>query len=282
MAPAIDALDLRRRLESVAPGLEVQAHAVVASTNDLAMAWLREAAAGNGPSPPALLVCAERQTAGRGRFGRPWWSAAGRNLLFSLALPLAGLPPNANTAFNLAAAAIVCDRIERAGALRPAIKWPNDVHLGQRKIAGILSELAGPAGDARNAAGIREAAGIVVGIGINVNAAAEEFPEELRETAGSLMSLSGAAWDRQELLAGIAGGLLELAADRRAATWSRAADAWRARCDTLGRWVTIVSGSERIEGTALGLEEDGALVVRTAEGSLRRVEAGEVTLEKAQ
>jgi BirA family biotin operon repressor/biotin-[acetyl-CoA-carboxylase] ligase len=274
-AAPIDAGRLSERLRAIAPALTVEALAETRSTNDLAMARLREHA-GKGPPAPYLAV-AERQTAGRGRLGRTWHSPPGLNLAFSVALPLASphdpLPEATPSAFNLAAAAIVCIAIERASALRPAIKWPNDVHAGDCKLAGILSELPpAPPGGA--------AAGIVVGIGLNVNALEEDFPPELRATATSLRRLTGAAWDRQGLLESIAGDLLTLAASRQAADWSEIAAAWRARCDTLGRWVSVVSGADRISGTAQGLEPDGALVLRLPDGRRRRIDGGEVTLEK--
>jgi BirA family biotin operon repressor/biotin-[acetyl-CoA-carboxylase] ligase len=291
-----DAEALRARLDPIWPGLRVETHAALGSTNDAALAWLRRGdAAGDLPAP--LLVCAEAQTAGRGRQGRQWHSPPGRNLLFSLALPLpgdgidpaTGLAFGQPNAFNLAAAAIVCDRIERRSPLRPAIKWPNDVHVERRKLAGILSERASGGEGARGRINDQTAGqpggrtgGIVVGIGLNVNAAPEDFPPDLRPVAVSLRQLTGAPWDRQALLTEIAGDLLKLAAGRDADAWTRAADAWRARCDTLGRWVTVARGNERIEGTALGLETDGALVIRTAEGALHRIDAGEVTLEKAE
>jgi BirA family transcriptional regulator, biotin operon repressor / biotin---[acetyl-CoA-carboxylase] ligase len=209
------------------------------STNDRARAL---AAAG---APHGTLVTTGLQTAGRGRQGRSWTTPPDRALLMSLVLraPDRLLP--------LAAAVAVA---ETAGP-DAAIKWPNDVLLGGRKIAGILAEARPQEGWA------------VLGMGINVALRPEDFPEELRAGAGSL------GLDPRDVE-----GFLErlLATLERTLPLEPAAllDAWRARDALSGREIAWAGGA----GRAAGIDGDGRLVVELSGGGRTALEAGEVHL----
>jgi BirA family transcriptional regulator, biotin operon repressor / biotin---[acetyl-CoA-carboxylase] ligase len=209
------------------------------STNDRARAL---AAAG---APHGTLVTAAEQTAGRGRQGRTWSAPAGRALLMSLVLrsPDRMLP--------LAAAVAVAE----AAGPEAAIKWPNDVLLGGRKLAGILAEARPQDGWA------------VLGIGMNVAVRVDDLPDELRGTAATL---GLEPRDVEAVLARV------LAALDRSLTLDRAAllDAWRTRDALLGREVSWAEGS----GRAAGIDGEGRLVVELAGGGLRALESGEVHL----
>jgi BirA family transcriptional regulator, biotin operon repressor / biotin---[acetyl-CoA-carboxylase] ligase len=209
------------------------------STNDRARAL---AAAG---APHGTLVTAAEQSAGRGRQGRTWSAPPGRALLMSLVLrsPDRMLP--------LAAAVAVA---EAAGA-EAAIKWPNDVLLGGRKVAGILAEARPQDGWA------------VLGIGMNVAVRIEELPDELRGTAATL---GLEARDLDTVLGRV------LAALERSFALDHAAllDAWRARDALLGREVSWADGS----GRAAGIDGEGRLVVRLPAGGSVALESGEVHL----
>jgi BirA family transcriptional regulator, biotin operon repressor / biotin---[acetyl-CoA-carboxylase] ligase len=209
------------------------------STNDRARAL---AAAG---APHGTLVTAGAQSAGRGRQGRTWSAPPGRALLMSLVLrsPDRMLP--------LAAAVAVAEAVGE----RAAIKWPNDVLLGGRKVAGILAEARPQQGWA------------VLGIGLNVAVRLEDLPEELHETAAT-MGLTPR--DVERVLARL------LAALERALALDTPAllDAWRARDALKGREVSWASGA----GRAAGIDGDGRLVVELAGGGRTTLEAGEVHL----
>jgi len=212
------------------------------STNERARALARAGA------PHGTLVTATEQTAGRGRQGRAWIAPAGGALLCSLVLrELPGLLP-------LAAALAVGDVAGPAAR----IKWPNDVLLDDRKVAGILIE------------GRPREGWAVLGIGINVTIAAREFPPELRDTAISLARPPGsvdAVLD--ELLAALERRLAAPDADTLAA--------YRA-CDALaGRAITWDGGA----GTAAGIDAEGSLLVRVADGGRIALRAGEVHLGSA-
>ena len=270
---ALDGRRVERLLDRARVHANVICEQTVGSTNDCARNRLLEPEGGSGP----ILIATEHQTEGRGRMGRRWIDTPGGNLLFSLGLPAAGdrTGPAPFDAVALAAAVAVCEPIEHAGPWRPAIKWPNDVHLDGRKLAGILIETVVGADRAIPR-------GLVIGIGINVNgdpAELERIDPEVRGRVASLRMVSGALWDREVLLAAVAGRLIEwMRGGMDATSWRRVAGSWRARCDTLGRRVALQSGVRRIEGMALDLDDRGALIVRTDTGQLQSVTGGEVTI----
>ena len=209
------------------------------STNDRARAL---AAAG---APHGTLVTAAEQTAGRGRPGRAWSAPPGRALLMSLVLrsPERMLP--------LAAAVAVAE----AAGPDAAIKWPNDVLLSGRKLAGILAEARPQDGWA------------VLGIGLNVAVRMEDLPVELRGTAATL---GLEAREVEAVLARVLAALERtLALDRPALL-----DAWRARDALLGREVAWAGGS----GRAAGIDGEGRLVVELPDGGRTALESGEVHL----
>ena len=209
--------------------------------------------------PEGAVAVAEEQTAGRGRMGRRWEAPAGSSLLVSTVLR----PPPERRAAELALVAGVCVAVmvERATGLAVQIKWPNDVMLDRRKVAGVLAE--------------SKDAVVVLGIGINVNQRPGELPSETKVSPGSLYSLTGREYDRGHLLADL---LLEL---------EHRYDAWReggleslyqdlgARDFLRGRRVTV----DGTAGTAQMITRDGRLAVATVSGVIE-VESGEVSFER--
>jgi BirA family biotin operon repressor/biotin-[acetyl-CoA-carboxylase] ligase len=228
----------------------------VSSTNDVA-ALLAERGAEEG-----CLVIADAQAAGRGRHGRTWASPAGAGLYVSAVLRPT---PAAAPLLTIAAGVALAEGIQAATGLAPALKWPNDVYLGGRKVAGILAE-AGAVG-----AG---APHVVLGFGINVLPAA--LPPELAHRATSLEGELGREVDRALLLASC---LCALAARYAALRGGRAAgvlDAWREKAAPLLRRPVEWDGDgTRARGVAEGIDEAGALLVRT-DGGIVRLIAGEV------
>lgn len=238
-------------------GHAVEAHERIGSTSDRARELLAM------PGGPGTAVVAEEQVAGRGRRGRAWTSPPGVNLYVSI-----GLEPRllARDAWQLGLALALAVR----DACRPAadveLKWPNDVVAGDgRKLAGILVETAIEG---------ERVASAVVGIGINVNWAVADMPEELRPTATSLRDLTGTTVDRVALLARLLAGLdAELAAVE---AGTSPLERYREACTTLGAEVEVLSGETAIVGQAVDLDTTGSLVVQTASGRVS-VGSGEVT-----
>jgi BirA family biotin operon repressor/biotin-[acetyl-CoA-carboxylase] ligase len=222
-------------------GLPRVHHRVTDSTNERA----RELA--QAGAPHGTLVTADEQTAGRGRQGRRWSAPPRSAVLMSLVLRDLG---ERHALLPLAAAVAVCEACERAAPVQCAIKWPNDVWIERRKLAGILAE------------GRPQEGWAVLGIGVNV--AVERFPEELRDTATSLGA--GTVEDVLEGLVRALGRWLE----------SPAADvlaAWRRRDALRGERIRWHDG----EGVAAGIDDSGALLVDIGGGRVA-LDSGEVHL----
>ncbi len=236
----------------------IERHAVVTSTMDVCRERAERGAA------TGLVIVADAQTAGRGRAGRAWFSPPGQSLYLSLLLrPHPSLI--APAVWMMAGAVAVASAIEQMmpAALPPRLKWPNDVLLEGRKVAGILLESAFHSAQMDYA---------ILGIGVNVNTTFDDAPEDVRARATSLRLAHHRLFEREVVLA----RLLEqcavwLSADRAPALLH----AYRARLDTLGKPVTLQIGEALVRGFAEAVRDDGALIVRTAEG-LRAVTAGEI------
>jgi BirA family transcriptional regulator, biotin operon repressor / biotin---[acetyl-CoA-carboxylase] ligase len=238
-------------------GRQIVWYADVSSTSDVA-ASLAEHGAEEG-----LVVVANAQSAGRGRLGRTWASPPGAGLYVSLVLrPTRRVMP----LVTIAAGVAVAQGIEAATGLRPHLKWPNDVCVGRRKLAGVLAEAQTSAGDGGGY--------VVLGFGINVLPAV--FPPDAAPRASSLEAELGRSVDRPlllvESLAAFAQRYHELACGRAADVMA----AWRERAAmTLGRKVQLEAGGARHEGVAEDVDETGALLVRTPVATIR-VTSGEV------
>jgi BirA family biotin operon repressor/biotin-[acetyl-CoA-carboxylase] ligase len=216
------------------------------------------------------VVFAEAQTKGRGRLGRRWLSPPRKGLWFSI-LWRPQIRPQSATQLTVAAATALSRAIERQTGLSPKIKWPNDILLREKKVAGILTELR---------AELDLVEYVIVGIGVDVNLTASDFPPDVRKLATSLKIETGQSLDRAGLAAAI---LRELDSDYAricAGRFEAVADEWEARCSTLGKNVVIRVGNRRVEGRAEALDADGALLVRTQHGHLEQVTGGDVTVEK--
>jgi BirA family biotin operon repressor/biotin-[acetyl-CoA-carboxylase] ligase len=253
--------DLLSRLGPCALVREIVVFAETGSTNESAMQRGRQGAE-NG-----LVIFAERQTAGRGRFGRPWASASHRGLWFSLLLRPT-LPASTWPRLTTWAAVSLAATIENSLGLAAGIKWPNDIYIQGRKIAGILAE------SGVDAAGQPFA---VVGLGVNVNHDPGDFPPELEGKAGSLRMVSGRLIDRPTLATNL---LRELDArlPQVAEDFPGMIAETARRSLLLGHWVQVRSGQHLLEGRAETLDAHGHLLLRQADGTLTRLTAGEVTI----
>ncbi len=229
---------------------QIHRYEVVTSTNDVA-AQLAEQGADEG-----CVVVAEAQSAGRGRHGRAWLSPAGAGLYVSAVLrPRADVVP----LVTIAAGVGIAEGIKAATGLDPTLKWPNDVFVGGRKLAGILAEAGS------SATGVPH---VVVGFGINVLPAA--FPPEVASRATSLEGELGRPIDSHLLLGACLDGLAIRYADLRSARAASVADAWRARAATmLRRQVEWHLGDTFARGVAESIDDTGALLVRTEAGVVR-------------
>ena len=206
--------------------------------------------------PEGALVVADHQTAGRGRLGRSWEAPPGKALLFSILLR----PPSERNVpeLSLVAGIAVADALERTLGLSVQLKWPNDVMLRRRKVAGCLAE-------------VREGV-VVLGIGLNVNQTREELPEH----AGSLLTLTGRETDREKLLSALLQDL-----EARYSDWSEGGldavyEGLGPRDFLRGRRVSVNGTS----GVATMINREGRLEIQVGHGKLVTVESGEVIYER--
>ena len=230
------------------------------STNDRARELADEGAA------HGEVVIAESQTAGRGRRGRTWASPPGRNLYLSVVLRPA-LPPQRAPELTLVASVAACEACRKAG-VDAGIKWPNDLLVGGRKVAGILTELSAEPDQVH---------WVVVGIGVNLNAGPDDLPPELREIATSLSVERGQPVPRALFAAALLSELEQWLDLHAAEGFAPVREAWRERSVTLGREVRVEVDGREVAGTAEDVDEAGALLVRTRAG-LVRVVSGDVKL----
>lgn len=215
--------------------------------------------------PGGIVILAEAQEKGKGRLGREWFSPEGMNLYFSLLLrpyqPARDFP-----LYSLATSVALIEAIQRTTGLAVQIKWPNDVVLEDKKLAGILleSEVRG-----------EQSPPLVVGVGVNVNIGLTDFPPELQKSATSLRIALGRPVDRADLLIELFNQLVEqyrLVDDK-----ALLIQAVRQHCQTLGRRVRVQTARQEFEGWAEDLQEDGALLIRMGDGNQRRILVGDVT-----
>lgn len=257
--------DLASRIGPVrVVGRDLQVFQETGSTSDLLEKLARDGVR------EGLVIFAESQTRGRGRLGRPWVSPAGRGIWFSVLLRPA-LRPQAATRLTVAAATALARAFRREIPLRPEIKWPNDLMIHGRKVAGVLTELSGELDSVRH---------VTLGIGINANLDLADLPPELRGTATSLKIELGRPVDRASLAAALLQELDAAYARVSDDRFAQLVDEWSEQCTTLGRHVTVLSGNRRTVGRAESLDSEGALLVRTEHGRLERIVGGDVTLEK--
>jgi BirA family biotin operon repressor/biotin-[acetyl-CoA-carboxylase] ligase len=217
----------------------------VASTNDLA------AAASGSMANEGLVVLAEEQTAGRGRRGRSWVAPSGASLLMSVLIFPDGVLATPSWLTALGAVA-VADVLAEVSGRDARIKWPNDVRVDGRKIAGVLVE---------------RGAGAVIGIGLNVNFVEDDLPDSLRETAVSLRMLSGRIEDRSELARRLIRRLDVLFEEGMSAGASPLARSWRDRLEPLGRQVVLSTRSGEVSGRLVEADLVRGLCLTLPDGS---------------
>lgn len=235
----------------------VRIHDELPSTNTALMEEAR------GGAPEGLVLVADHQTAGRGRLGRTWSAKPGTALLVSVLLR-PPLPVDELPLVLMATGLAACDGVEAAAGFRPRLKWPNDLVVEDRKLAGMLSEAAGGGQPA-----------VVVGIGINVSAGA--YPEELSAEATSCEEVASRPVDRSELLVAFLTGLEARYSAVLGRKRSSTLEAYRADSATLGRRVRVdLMSGDPLEGRATRLAGDGRLIVTDDAGAEHAVHVGDV------
>lgn len=243
-------LDLDRiRSSDFVRGMEF--HSKIASTNDRA----GELVSSRAIDCP-FLVCADKQTAGRGRGSNRWWTGQGA-LAFSIVIDAArsGLAFNQWPQVALASGLAVCQAIEKSmPEATVRLKWPNDVYLNEKKASGILVE-----------APTTQSGHLILGIGVNVNNTFATAPEELRMHGISMADLSGSTFNLTDVLLAVLerlGYWLSTLSNSQQTVLER----WRTYCLLAGRRVCLSAGSRQIAGICRGIDDEGRLLLATETG----------------
>lgn len=227
------------------------------STNTLAKEMAKNGA------PHGTVILANQQTGGRGRLGRSFQSTAGLGIYMSMILRFP-CPPSELIHLTCATAVATCDAVARTVSLRPQIKWTNDLIIGQRKLAGILTELVCTPSDTA----------AIIGIGINCHHKPSDFSPEIRDTAISLSTAIGHEISRAELTANLIAALWNMDICQKQPIMAQ----YRWDCATLGKDISVICGDTVRFGHALDIDDDGGLLVRYPGDETEIVRSGEVSI----
>ena len=216
------------------------------------------------------VVIADTQTSGKGRYGKNFYSPPGKGLYMSFIFRTENLRFKNPFLITAAAAVSVCAAIETVSGKKPKIKWINDILLDDKKICGILTE-------AMTDLESGNIEWIIVGVGVNVNNSAEDFPAELRQIAGSIYPRESVAAARNRLAAEIINRCLSLK------TWledENVYNEYKERSVLLGHRITITNPNETYECTAMDIDINGHLVVKKDNGETSALSSGKVSVNR--
>lgn len=230
--------------------------------------WLEETSSTNDAAKEiagrsdadGMVVLAGRQTKGKGRLGRQWFSPPDTGLYLSVILKRS-LPEPFCFLLCPAASLSVAETIEHFSDLKPLIKWPNDIIVNGKKTGGILLEKTGDI--------------IIAGIGLNLNTELHEFPEEIKGKATSLKTESGRHWDKEEFLGKLFSSFEVILSQLRDGCGETLLSKIKDRSFTLGKKVKVSDKSRVYHGEAVGFESDGSLLLRLADGKIVNIKSGE-------
>lgn len=255
------AAELQTDLKTELVGRSMRCYESTDSTNLRA----QEIAERDGEDGTVLI--AEEQTSGKGRLGRQWTSPPGVNLYASLLLRPA-IPPLDAPKLTFVAALAVVEAIAALTGLQATVKWPNDVLLNGRKLAGVLSEMRAESDRVHY---------VILGVGVNLNMSQKQFPADLRYPATSLLLESGKPVSRSDFVR----SFLERFEHHYFRFMQEGFDVirpdWDRLCDLVGQRVRVDMEKESLAGEAIGLDEDGSLLVRTDDGRMQNIYAGDVS-----
>ena len=235
----------------------------IESTNTLAKTMAAQGA------PHGTILIADRQTGGRGRLGRSFHSPGGTGIYMSVILRPQCAPQDLMH-LTCASGLALCDAVEKCAGIRACVKWPNDLVVEKKKLAGILTEL-----------GLDAATGSVsyaiVGIGINCCQSAEDFPPEIRDIATSVSMVTHRSVSRPQLAAAMLEELYkmdQILLSEKKDLMKR----YRKDCLTLGKTISVIQNDVTRRGKAVDIDDDGALLVEFSPGNVEIVNSGEVSV----
>lgn len=257
----IDRHEVRAQLDGTRIGRRLEFLKLTTSTNADAFRLAEEGAI------EGTVVLADSQSGGKGRRGRVWSSPARVNLYCSVVLRPAIMPHEAPQLTFLSAVA-AARAIELTTKLAPEIKWPNDLLISGKKVAGLLNEMSAET-DGINF--------VILGIGVNLNMTLDQFPGDLRHPATSLLLESGTRVDRSRFTSTMLNELDRLYAGFLAHGFGPVREEWQQRCNANGRRVLVNdTGTDCTGGRFIGIDSDGAMLLRSDDDVLHRITCGDV------
>lgn len=259
----VNAANIQKYLQTATYGRKIDYYESCGSTQNLA----HDAA--QADASDGTLIVAEEQTAGKGRLSRPWDSAARKGIWMSLIVRPSLMPQQAPQMTLVAAVAIV-RAIENIVGCEATIKWPNDILLNGRKITGILTELQSEPDRVK---------AIILGIGMNVNQDEADFPLELKEKATSLKIATGKHIERAKLIAEILGFIELYTKMYEKHGFGPIKLLWEGYSNISGKRIRAVMLNETVEGTALGISEEGLLELRLDNGGVRGIYSADIVIK---
>ena len=264
MSTPLSAEKIKSNLNCLRIGSEILVFDAIDSTNDLAKQYLENEAA------EGLVLIADSQTGGRGRIGRSWVSLPGVGIYLSVILK-PEIQPGRVPQLTLLAGLATTLAINEFTPQKARLKWPNDILLKGKKLCGILCEYHSiPNGEA----------GVIIGIGINVNHSLSDFPDDLKSSATSLNIETGNPVDRLALVRSLIGNL-DQQYDAYLGNGEQAViEKWLENSDMVGKKITLTQGKSATRGTALGLDSHGRLLMRSEKGEELAFDSGEVSLRQ--
>ncbi|WP_070121116.1 biotin--[acetyl-CoA-carboxylase] ligase [Bacillus marinisedimentorum] len=243
-------------------GGTVEVHDALPSTQKTAHIRSNEGAA------EGTVIAAEKQTEGRGRLNRSWDSIAGKGIWMSIILR-PDIPPRQAPQLTLLAAAAVRTGIQKVTGLTSDIKWPNDLLINGRKVAGILTELQ---------ADPDRVQAVIIGIGLNVNHDLADFPAHLQDKASSLAAEGGVHFNRNAVIAGILEELESLYFKYLKEGFAPVKQAWEEGAVSIGRKITATTVTSTLTGYAVGITGDGVLLLKDEEGAIHQIYSADIEI----
>jgi BirA family biotin operon repressor/biotin-[acetyl-CoA-carboxylase] ligase len=215
------------------------------------------------------VIIAEEQLKGKGRMGRDWVSPKGKGIWMTLMLKPKISPADA-AKITLLAACAVCRAIEEIGGVYPKIKWPNDIVLNGKKLCGILTEMS---------VELDEINYLIVGIGVNVNIELDDLPKQIQNIATSIQIEKGSSIIRKELAATIMNNFESYYSTFISkGSIKDYINEYKEKSAILGKEVRVISSSLELQGTVADISEEGQLLLRLEDGSLKEIISGEVSV----
>lgn len=255
--------EIKIGLKTIKMGHYVHFEETVSSTQKIAQTLANEGAV------EGTIVVAEKQTKGRGRMARNWYSPSGTGIWMSLIIR-PNLPVQATPQLTLLTAVAIVQALEEVTPLKPDIKWPNDILINGKKLVGILTELQAEADQVHS---------IIIGIGINVNQALIDFPEELHPIATSIHLETGELWDRARLIQEILFKFETLYSIYLSQGFRPIKLLWEGYAISLHKPIRAKTINGSVEGKAVGIDDAGVLLIETSDGSVKQIYSADIELQ---